>query len=264
MLDRFLGLVPGFEAGEASYSGHLMRADRERGIVRDWGSGEESLFLDESKPEFPDEYEPGSPDEEILSVKEERGGLWGDMPFDSLKPTPDLRTKQLSRLLISYARTLHKLCPLFDLDRVHGMVRQFSRSYSPTDNENFIKPGICIGHSLSNVIVLLIFALGEVCEHQNSLPIPDNSGPDAPRNTAILPGLTYYASAASILGPLRGSTGVNCAQAMILAALFQNQYGRFSEGWGHIQQACVIVSTHVKRQVLFLFLGISLLTEQET
>jgi hypothetical protein len=250
MLNPFLALVPGFEAGEASYSGHLMRADRKRGIVRDWGSGEESLFLDESESESETE----SP---------ECGGLWGDMPFDSPKPTLDLRSKQLSRLLVSYVRTLHRLCPLFDLDRVHGMVCQFSRSYSPTDNENFIKPGTCIEHSLSNVIVLLILALGEVCEHKDSLPVPDNSGSDAPRNTAILPGMKYYAFAAGILGTLRGSTGVDCAQATILAALFQNQYGRFSEGWGLIQQACLIVSIHVKRQVLLLPLGISLLTEQD-
>jgi hypothetical protein len=243
IFNRLLGFVPGFEAVSVSYSYHLMEVDRKRGIIRSWGSGEEN-------------FDPELSDEEMPSVRAECRG------FTSLEPTLDLRKTQVSRLLSSYVRSLHRLCPLFDLDRVYKMVRQFSSSYSPTDNENFAKPDTRIEYSLSNVIVLLIFALGEVCQHKTSLPVPDNSSSNALENTNNLPGMAYYAVAESILGPLRGSPGVQCAKAMILAALFQNQYGRISVGWGYLQQACSNISVHVKRQVSLLPLRTSLLTEQ--
>jgi hypothetical protein len=79
------------------------------------------------------------------------------------------------------------------------------------------KPAPC----LDDVIVLLIFALAELCIYDRCLPL-DN-------DRMCLPGMVHFESAREIFNATSKENSLACAQAMVLAALYLSQFGDLGE-----------------------------------
>ncbi|KAF2844901.1 hypothetical protein T440DRAFT_546811 [Plenodomus tracheiphilus IPT5] len=197
---------------------------------------------------------------------------------------PDLRTGTLWKLYSSYIETIHKLLPFLNKDALSTMIASFSKDYSPdfkmtgtgglmTDAVPLVaidqglkrKRGQGLRHdprfanstiepSLRNAIILLVLALGEVCAHDKPLPAPRTdrtSQTNVPnnkqsKNIDILPGMRYYAYAVEILGREQAGNTLGHAQAMILAALYLNQFSRILESWSWISNACRVSYVLIK------------------
>jgi hypothetical protein len=214
---------------------------------------------------------------------------------------PDFSSSVLWHLYESYITNIHNLHPFMNPSKIQIMFQEFSKQYSPdiksntivsADNTlpNQLSQGVkrkrsssvsgephsskgAIEHSLENAIVLLILALGKVCDYKDQLPLPQShkSAPmngacgllqESPhansrsrrdtadnhrlKNTDILPGMAYYVYATDILGSQQGGNTVAHAQAMILAALYLSQYARVMESWGWINNACRVAMILVK------------------
>jgi hypothetical protein len=124
--------------------------------------------------------------------------------------------------------------------------------------------------NISNAIVLLVLALGEICKCTTPIPgpVPEPNKPRNPkdakmefdpnpspqpsapgRNMEVIPGLAYFAYATDILGPMVGGNEVLHAQAFLLAGLYMGQLGRVMESHAWIHNACrvcrVLVSEYV-------------------
>ncbi|KAF2785843.1 hypothetical protein K505DRAFT_368750 [Melanomma pulvis-pyrius CBS 109.77] len=217
----------------------------------------------------------------------------------------NLVTKVIFELHESYHRNIHSLHPFLNPSSLRKMVSEFSDKYSPDRKaSNVMSPGSAIPNylnlgmkrkrssssfgdpyspardkpipsierSLRNAIVLLVLALGKVCEYKDPLPAPTNDrGPvtfgawgftrDSPhssnnsfsedpenrqRNIDTMPGMAYFSYATDILGNQQGGNTVAHAQAMLLAALYLGQFARVLESWSWINNACRICSILVK------------------
>jgi hypothetical protein len=231
-------------------------------------------------------------------------------PFSSLgglreNGKPDFRTATLQSLRSSYHEHIHCLHPFLNPRKLRKMVAEFAAVYSPEARAarsmasagipERLNPGLkrkrssgmvgdCYGlaedlsrgsieRSLRNAIVLLVLALGKVCQHKEPLPAPQAdrspmmngssgytrdsplstnnsfSSEDSdhrPRNIDILPGMAYYSYATDILGNQQGGNTVEHAQAMLLAALYLSQFARVLESWSWINNACRVCLVLVK------------------
>ena len=141
-----------------------------------------------------------------------------------------------------------------------------------------------LSRRISTAIVLLVMALGKICQYADPLPgfapeavintsdgfqqamspMTNASSPRTPgdlrgitgiqkgsvaasinsrgmrkgdRNIDVVPGLAYFAEAASILGTLQGND-LSFAQAYLLAALYTAQLACVIESWTWINNAC--------------------------
>lgn len=218
---------------------------------------------------------------------------------------PDFRGKTLLELLESYHQHIHTLHPFLNPSKLRKMIKDFSEVYSPDARTgNAMSPGtalpnrlkgikrkrsssafgdgyfslgdLCKGsieRSLRNAIVLLVLALGKVCQHKDALPSPQgdrnpmangawgytrdsphssshsfsSEDPDnRPRNIDILPGMAYFSYATDILGNQQGGNTVAHAQANLLAALYLGQFARVLESWSWINNACRICLVLIK------------------
>jgi hypothetical protein len=215
---------------------------------------------------------------------------------------PDFHSRVLWQLYESYITNMHNLHPFMNPSKIRRMFQEFSEQYSPdvksnsaaSPNANSLashfsqgvkrkRSGSAFGEpysskgaierSLRNAIVLLILALGKVCNYKDQLPSPqsdkgsamsgawglhkesphangsfsnDTADDHRPRNIDILPGMAYFAYATDILGNQQGGNTVAHAQAMILAALYLSQYARVMESWSWINNACRITMILVK------------------
>jgi hypothetical protein len=218
---------------------------------------------------------------------------------------PDFRTEVLEKLRRSYHDHIHCLHPFLNPSKLRKMVADFGAVYSPEARTpktmspagvpERLNPGIkrkrsnsilgdgyghaedlCKGtieRSLRNAIVLLVLALGKVCQHKDPLPAPqadrnpmageswgysrdsprsannsfNSESTDArPRNIDILPGMAYFSCATDILGNQNGGNTVAHAQAMLLAALYLSQFARVLESWSWINNACRICLVLIK------------------
>lgn len=215
---------------------------------------------------------------------------------------PDFRHATLYVLYESYMSNIHNLHPFLNPSQLRSMVDEFGDMYSPVPRSSStatspsgvpgrINGGIkrkrsgslygdgrsgsheipagIVERSLNNCIVLLVLALGKVCQHTKKLPAPyqdrsptanggswngDRGSPHSShgsfrgdtssdranspvRNIDILPGMAYYAQASDILGNESAGNTVAHAQAFLLAALYLGQFGRVLESWSWINNA---------------------------
>ncbi|KAF2730089.1 hypothetical protein EJ04DRAFT_445911 [Polyplosphaeria fusca] len=229
---------------------------------------------------------------------------------------PKLDEYTLKKLLASYHKHIHSLHPFLNPSRLSKMVHDFSEIYSPKPPGTFspgsaVPPHVAgvkrkrsasafadpyspgrpvregagsdtIERSLRNCIVLLVLALGKVCEYDKPLPAPQSdrntmtnnygvtdssprsantsfSGDDGndtrPRNMDCMPGMAYFCYATDILGNQQGGNTVGHAQAMLLAALYLGQFARVLESWSWINNACrvclILIKEQINRHVLF-------------
>jgi hypothetical protein len=66
------------------------------------------------------------------------------------------------------------------------------------------------------------------------------NGPVA--NVELFPGLAYFAQASDILGNNLGGNGIMHAQAFLLAGIYYGQFGRVTESWSWINEACRVTT----------------------
>jgi hypothetical protein len=275
-----------------------------------WGSG----FTAGSPPDYRQLVGPTTPGAD-WSGKSDIGGMNLD---GSLK----LDVETVRRLHDSYLHNIDILHPFLDKRRLQKMVEQFAQWYSPDykagfspmygvpahvsaneryagqkrkrssipgetstapDTAGFNKRRPPPERSIGNAIILLVLALGKVCEYRKVLPgpageirnmdtmrspalsnatmgsspqgmdhfyYPHRSHPTHDknvRNIDILPGLAYYAYASDILGNLHGGNEIAHAQAFLLAGLYMGQYARVLESWSWINTACRVCLILVKK-----------------
>lgn len=117
-----------------------------------------------------------------------------------------------------------------------------------------------VERSINNAVMLLVFALGRICEHKDPVPAPVNpnqapheqpetlsNGTTAgsagryarkPRNVDKIPGAAYYAYAIGILGEQYGAPDLAHVHGRLLAGLFMGQMARAIDSWSWIHAAC--------------------------
>jgi hypothetical protein len=296
-------------------SDYPMKLEQARGLVRVWGVGEGIDLNDGAQgpasPEGGDSDTPSPPAaKEGLWGKMEAMSPGNLGPPDATTPPRDpdgglgldgqlkLDQETLFRLLDSYMVNIHSLHPFLNPGKVKKMVHDFSEIYGPESKvvhnyagvkrkrsgSHFVEAhspadrptGDIIERSLRNAIVLLILALGKVCEHKGPLPAPSSdknptgepsgtwgsarpsphstnnsfsseySAGARPRNIDVMPGMAYFSYATDILGNQQGGNTVGHAQAMLLAALYVAQFARVLESWSWINNACRVCLVLIK------------------
>jgi hypothetical protein len=139
----------------------------------------------------------------------------------------------------SYIQHMHTLHPFLNLGEFRAMTERFiqeCRCDTEVTNNASTRSPIVIERSISNAIVLLALAIGEVCAQRGS---PHDS-------PSVDPGMVFFMCASKILGNQHGGHTVEHAQAMILASLYLNQFARVIEGWNWISDACRVVYLIIK------------------
>jgi hypothetical protein len=98
--------------------------------------------------------------------------------------------------------------------------------------------------SSHNALVLVILALGKICQHRNS--IPDWVNPSTEllhqgsvlKNYDVIPGLEYFAYATDMLGNITGAyNNMKDVYANIFASLYYGQLCRPLESYAYIHKA---------------------------
>jgi hypothetical protein len=189
-----------------------------------------------------------------------RHHVGGVSPSGGLVLTEDLVTAYAN----SYLANVHILHPFLEIESLRDMVTEFQKKYSPDLSTGKRKRayysssgGIArIEHSIANAIILLVLALGNICKYRtplpgpvsdSSLPTPSSSPPiksepgqsdDRRMNMDVIPGLAYYATAASMLGEFPGGLDVSYIQANLLAGLYMGQLARVVASHAYISNAC--------------------------
>ena len=104
------------------------------------------------------------------------------------------------------------------------------RRLSPT---SYSKP---LTRSVNNAVVLLVLALGSICECRN-YPLPTSVPQGHCKKKNVFPGLDYYRFAAQILGVFQGGHDLLHVQAGLLAGLYADQLAHPCQSHGWIYQA---------------------------
>jgi hypothetical protein len=165
----------------------------------------------------------------------------------------DLNSSSVETLSSSYIKHMHTLHPFLNLERFWDMTKSFMQECrldtEATDNAS-TRSRIVIQRTISNAVVLLVLAIGEVCAQRGNPSASNKTGHssgyshDSP--SVGLPGMVYFDCACQILGNQHGGQTVEHAQAMILASLYLNQFARVMEGWNWINCACRVVLLIIK------------------
>ncbi|KAF2195515.1 hypothetical protein K469DRAFT_681823 [Zopfia rhizophila CBS 207.26] len=235
-----------------------------------------------------------------MSIETPRDHPGGLNPDGTLK----LDQETVFKLLRSYQENMHTLHPFLDPSRLKVMVNSFVKTYG-SDPRTALSPDSAvpshvhvgikrkrststfgdlyspagdrgspgpIEKSLRNALVLLVLALGKVCEYKQPLPAPqgdrafwssnrgsphssnlslvgDDSDP-RPRNIDHMPGMAYFSYATDILGNQQGGNTIAHAQANLLAALYLGQFARVLESWSWISNACRVCLILIKADMV--------------
>ena len=220
----------------------------------------------------------------------ERGQGPSATGFNSGSMKMDWQT--MTRLLTSYLKNIHSLHPFLNKLQLMHMFERVGGQYNPNGafDAGAVSPNGSaasnaprnagdkpISLRISSAIVLLVMALGRICEHKDHLPGPigdtqnvllgvnslhpnnlTKSSPTAFSSSAIspiakalpvdtevsgqrverTPGLAYFAGATNLLGNLQGENNLSYLQASLLASLYVSQTACAIEAWCWIQTAC--------------------------
>ncbi len=185
-------------------------------------------------------------------------------------------------LLESYIDHIHILHPFLQKVWLTQEVNLFAKSFNPTEHDcihtSFIpsdsfmpknarhKPAAL---SITTAVVLLVMALGEICEWKDALPGPVQDRTQLSRqqsfqfghmsqmpsseglssfekglnNADVIPGMAYYTYATQILKSMHGGVKLIHIHAKLLAGLYAGQLARVFESWDWIAQACRVCRT---------------------
>jgi hypothetical protein len=293
---------------EFQIADYPMKLEQARGLLRVWGVGEGPDMNDGTQgPSSPESHISDTPSPPAAGMS-----VWGkmeasspstmgaDTPQDTdhvggLGPDGQLKLDEetLWRLHQSYHRNIHSLHPFLNPSELRRMIKHFGQMYGPESRRSQAlagnkrkrtggaygdysasRGGEVIDRSLHNAIVLLVLALGKVCEWKKPLPAPqadrnsienslwgfrrassrsvnnsfssDYEGETRLRNIDILPGMAYFSYATDILGNQQGGNTTGHAQAMLLAGLYIGQFARVLESWSWIHNACRVCTVLIK------------------
>ena len=245
----------------------FMQLEQQKGIIRVYGRGQGV-----------DRYEGGSTDPSNPSTLT-NFEIWGcgigtpnmvngtysngttDDHLGGLNPDGTLRMDPhtVDKLFSSYIQNLHVLVPFLSLGRLKRMFEQVKAQMNPTRGPSSKRCQLPNGgkkrkrsnggssalpfleRRISTVIVLMVMALGKICEAKDPLcgPVTENwtgtSPPD--RNIDVIPGLAYYVQGAEMLGTLHGGNDLSHVQAMLLASMYCGQFASLLEAWSWLSQA---------------------------
>jgi hypothetical protein len=128
-------------------------------------------------------------------------------------------SSRLRELAKAYIEDVHVLHPMFE--EPWKMCEEFIENYS----DSAATTG-SIMSSLKNATVLLLLALGS-CK----------SISDGTKQSGVLPGMVYHSYAQTILASKREKHETSVAQAMTLAALYENQIGMLQKSYASVSHA---------------------------
>ncbi|CAI6335321.1 unnamed protein product [Periconia digitata] len=246
------------------------------------------------------------------TIQDSVGGLGPD-------GRPDFRQATLKKLHKEYENHIHVLHPFMNPYQLEKMITEFGAVYSPEaratqttmspaaverlhptgvkrkrsnsiylENQELYPKGY-VAKSLRNGIVLLVLALGKVCEYKGPLPSPhsdrnplgngagsfyrdsprsyngsfhSDDGDARQRNLDIIPGMAYFSLATDIMGNNTAGNTVAHAQANLLAALYIAQFARVMESWSWISNACRIALVLIKADYTYINRDLLLRNEQ--
>ncbi|EED11631.1 hypothetical protein TSTA_108190 [Talaromyces stipitatus ATCC 10500] len=198
---------------------YVMGLEEGRGVIRIYGHGE---------------------------GKDDGGSHWGDgLPISP--PTNEVMERRVDGIdkygaLDTCHNTLWQylsLHPILDKFALEQKIMNFSNQYSNSNRR--------IDRSIDNAVILLVVALGAICECKDRIP-PLATVEDAARNVHVIPGLAYYAHATDILGNMQGGTSLSNVQAALLAGLYMGQLVHPFQSHGWISQAATACQTLVHRR----------------
>ncbi|GLA56241.1 hypothetical protein AnigIFM63604_006138 [Aspergillus niger] len=266
---------------------YVLRLEEQRGPICIYGRGEGDETSEDPVVTSPS-TNPSTALEEAYIHSPSPSGPWGainqspsklaDIGLDDagrVTTTPST----IRRYHESYMNHLHKLHPFVDQNDLEQKIQRFITTYCSGAGMELPRgakrkrscdapqgTGCDIGDlaavkaeegpnivekSINNAIVLLVLALGCICEVQDRPvpgPIANHAGrmstagrpyPDDPnlRNLDVIPGLAFYAYATSILGNLQGANDLQHVQAALLAGLYAGQLAHPFQSHGWIAQA---------------------------
>ena len=258
---------------------YVMNLEEERGLIRPHGLGEGE-----------DSSAHASVSPSGLNEKYPRGhGLPAPIPriFPGIQLPSGVFTtdpETVRRYHQSYLEHMYRLHPFFDKDDLAQKVERFIKIYCPqkdsvpppnatsiaTDQPRGAKRKrsneasqhrISVEQSIENAIVLLVLAVGSICQCRGDIILPpgslsadnrakgqssrDGIEPRRLRNTDIIPGFAYYVFATNILGNFQGGARVPHVQAALLAGIYTGQLAHPFQSYGWIAQAsrgCLILN----------------------
>lgn len=145
-------------------------------------------------------------------------------------------------------------------DHQQGAKRKRSKDRSLPSSVGVVRPDRTlqrrIEQSIDNAVILLVLALGSICEYRHCpVPAPVSQDYRKERDVDIIPGLAYYKYATQILGSLQGGNGLPHVQAALLAGLYAGQLAHPFQSHGWINQAARACQVLVRSYVPRLFFG---------
>lgn len=169
----------------------------------------------------------------------------GNDPSITLSNRLPIQDPQCSDLCTQYVRTIHLHYPFINLAILAKMKKTF-----------LDKQGLLV-YTSSDVIVLLVIALGSVASRQEPLPTPQVEPFErwteleiacaVQQNIEAIPGLKYYALALSILRTMTNIDLLHEVQMHLLIALYADQIMLLSVRHDHISRACQSCMLLMKR-----------------
>jgi hypothetical protein len=189
---------------------YVMRLEEERGLISVYGQGEISSTADDTQlPPTPISRDGGSFDETRINgdpVQTSATSDPGEVDIDSFGRL-SLDAKTARRYYHTYLEKIHQLHPFLNKPELDGKVEAFIRSFCPPETSPFqqnstlcretsrpmkrkrshedlqgIRGGSVdaaaasvrprVGRNIDNAMILLLFALGAICETKSPLPGP--------------------------------------------------------------------------------------------
>ncbi|ODM21094.1 hypothetical protein SI65_04147 [Aspergillus cristatus] len=243
---------------------YVINLEKDRSMVRVYGQGEgddtNEGAQQRQQPSMPNMSSHSTPDldEGSPPAGSPSGATWG-APGRTTPATPgtSVRTVEhgieesgifttdsttVHRLHFSYTEHMHKLHPFLDQNNLEEKIEMFICMYC--SSASMFQPRI--ERSIDNAVILLVLALGSICEcHDCPLPGPVSRGHC---NVDVIPGLAYYGYATQILGSLQGGNGLPHVQAALLASLYAGQLAHPFQSHGWICQAAWACQVLVQRK----------------
>jgi hypothetical protein len=187
----------------------------------------------------------------------------------------EIDRERVTQLYESYMRHIHSLYPFLGESRLKTEIYHFVRLYCIPQQNLSVEEG-CRGRrflerSINNAIVLLVLAVGAICEWRDnplepvsnwtsyihdpqgilaSILTHEQSKYSLPKNTEEIPGFSHFVLGTCILGTLQGGCRLSHIHASLLAGLYAGQMASPFQSYAWISQASRACQMLMRRYVL--------------
>ena len=183
------------------------------------------------------------PQQSLRTRAESITPLRGSSPHCS---SPEMTTAVIESYFVSYVEQIHTMHPFLDIHHVrellddcikHDALRVGTRQFDAHEGPNghwtrqdsplvFTPPRTS---DLDNALILLVLALGEVCEHGKSSLMHQKDGGGEWSTSRNLPGTTWFTRAMTLLLTMSLDRALPHAQVFLLAGLFAAHFDHAKE-----------------------------------